>query len=239
MIGRNEHPDMEWIRPEKQGGVIKIDQIRELQNTVYLTPKRSAFRLTILESAERMNQASANALLKILEEPPPHTVFILIAEHLATILPTVLSRCQIIPFSLSEDLNTSDLLNLGEYYPPESSQALLMQQAETIAGDLLAILEHKKHPCQVASQWANHDFSALLWLLYLLYAQLQQQFIAKNRLTGLAAESLNELEVRLSPLVVFKQLDKINTILKKISHNMNINQTLAVEDLLLSLQQVT
>ena len=103
MIERMEHPDVEWIKPEKNGGAIKIDQIRELQNTAYLTPQRARYRLIVIEAADRMNTASANALLKILEEPAQHTVFILIAQQLSTVLPTILSRCQIISFSSSDD----------------------------------------------------------------------------------------------------------------------------------------
>src|SRR5580704_13323046 len=68
MIRSMEHPDIQWIKPEKNGGAIKIDQIRELQNSAYLTPQRTAYRVIVIEAADRMNTAAANALLKILEE---------------------------------------------------------------------------------------------------------------------------------------------------------------------------
>ncbi len=66
-----------------------------------------------------MNAASANALLKTLEEPPSHTTFILIAEQISSIPATILSRCQkyIFPSQLSTEANEGDYLQLGEFYP--------------------------------------------------------------------------------------------------------------------------
>lgn len=75
MVANGEHPDVEWIKPEKIGGPIKIDQIRELQDYAYLTPQRTKYRLIVIESADRMNTSAANSLLKILEEPPQQTLF--------------------------------------------------------------------------------------------------------------------------------------------------------------------
>ncbi|WP_298624338.1 DNA polymerase III subunit delta' [uncultured Legionella sp.] len=235
MIEEVEHPDIEWVKPEKSGGAIKVDQIRELQHTAYLTPQRSISRLIIIEAADRMNNASANALLKILEEPAEHTVFILIAQQLSTVLPTVLSRCQIITFSSTEDTSSNNLLALGEQYPQESDRAVLFSQAEAILDGLIAVIEGKQHPCSLVTQWTQFELGNLLWFLYLVYSQLQSMYVITNVVTGPGAMQLKQLLLLLNPILIFEQIDKINTLLRKISHNMNVNHSLVLEDLFFSL----
>lgn len=235
MVHRREHPDIEWILPEKSGSVIKIDQIRQLQLSAYLTPQRSESRIIVIEAADRMNNASANALLKILEEPAQHTRFILIAEQLSTVLPTILSRCQLMKFSVAEDNVSNILVQLGKHYPKDSARGLIIQQAEFILDGLIALLEKKQHPCTLAALWTQFELSTLLWFLYLVYSQLQHMYISPLPIEGLACAQLEKLKFLLSPLLIFSQLDEINNISRKLSHNINVNQLLVLEHLLFSL----
>ena len=226
---------MAWIKPEKVGGVIKIDQIRELHSSAYLTPQRSNYRLVAIDAADRMNHASANALLKILEEPAKHTLFILIAEQLNTVLPTVLSRCQIYNFfSLDESVHYN-LLGLGEKYPEESERYRVVKQAESILDGLIGLVERKQHPCILASQWIQFELTTMLWFLYLVYAQIQLMYINTNAVVGPAHTQLLRLMSSLDPRIIFNHIDKINNFSRKLSHNININHLLALEDLLFSL----
>lgn len=235
MIKNFEHPDIEWIKPEKTGGVIKIDQIRGLQNSAFLTPQRSDYKLIIIEAAESMNIAASNALLKILEEPSKHTVFILLAQQLSNILPTVLSRCQMTRFSTSDELSCNNLLALGKYYTPESDRSVILKQSESILEGLIAIIELREHPCILATQWSQYELSAFLWFLYLIYSQLQYMHLFRVIYSGSEIKQLTRLSILLKPVQIFTQIDKINHILKKLSHNMNINHTLVLEDLLFTL----
>jgi DNA polymerase-3 subunit delta' len=73
---------------------IKIDQIRALSDFVNVSTHRQGLRVIVLYPAEALNGASANALLKTLEEPPPNTVFLLVSDGLDRLLPTILSRCR-------------------------------------------------------------------------------------------------------------------------------------------------
>ena len=91
------HPDVLLVGP--QGQWIRIDQIRELQRELSHRPYEGKRRGCILTGSERMRQEAANALLKILEEPPLHTVLILLAPNVDLMLPTITSRCQRIPFN--------------------------------------------------------------------------------------------------------------------------------------------
>jgi DNA polymerase III subunit delta' len=73
---------------------IRIDQIRALSDFMNISTHRQGKRVIVLYPAEALNAASANALLKTLEEPPPNTVFILVSNSLDRLLPTILSRCR-------------------------------------------------------------------------------------------------------------------------------------------------
>lgn len=91
------HPDLHIIEPD--GAFIKIDQIRELQRELALRPYEAPKKGCIIDGADRLHPAAANALLKTLEEPPGEAVLILIAENLAAVMPTILSRCQQLRFA--------------------------------------------------------------------------------------------------------------------------------------------
>ncbi len=87
------HPDVTWVRPESRSRVITIDQIREAMQTVNLKPAEARYKLTVLVAADRLNVQAANAFLKTLEEPPPHSVFLLLSTEPQRLLETLLSRC--------------------------------------------------------------------------------------------------------------------------------------------------
>jgi DNA polymerase-3 subunit delta' len=91
------HPDLLLITPEEQGRGVKIDQIRELQRTLSLTPNESRYKVGILTHFERATHNAANALLKTLEEPPPYAHLILLATSSDLLLPTIVSRTQQLP----------------------------------------------------------------------------------------------------------------------------------------------
>jgi len=95
-IDRLHHPDVLLIEP--QGQWIRIDQIRDLQRELSHRPYEGKRRVCIVAGSDRMRQEAANALLKILEEPPLHTVLVLLASNFDLMLPTITSRCQRIPF---------------------------------------------------------------------------------------------------------------------------------------------
>ena len=100
--------------------MIKIDQIRALQEQMQLKPMSGLYRFVILDEAESMNDEAANALLKSLEEPPDQTVVILITSQPHALLPTVVSRCQRVRFNPLTDQQVIGLLR--QKYPEASSQ---------------------------------------------------------------------------------------------------------------------
>lgn len=97
------HPDFFPIEPEfSERGVvqsIKIDTIRELQSSLRFSPLEAQMKIVVIDGADRLMEAAANSLLKILEEPPPATHFILITPYPHRLLPTIRSRCQHMSFT--------------------------------------------------------------------------------------------------------------------------------------------
>ena len=90
-------PDVWVIEPERQ--VLQIDQMRALREAAYLRPMMSRKRVFIIDEAEKMNDAAANCLLKVLEEPPLFSHIVLLTAIPDLILPTIKSRCQILQFT--------------------------------------------------------------------------------------------------------------------------------------------
>jgi DNA polymerase-3 subunit delta' len=95
-INSGNHADV--VRIEPDGDFIKIDQVRELQRQLRFRPLEGGRRVCLLDSADRMNEAAANALLKTLEEPPAETHLILVTPRPHRLLATILSRCQWVKF---------------------------------------------------------------------------------------------------------------------------------------------
>ncbi len=89
-----QHPDLHLLRPD--GNSIKLQQVRSLLSQVSLTPNQGVRRIFIIEAADHLTREAANALLLTLEEPSASALFILTAD--GPILPTIMSRCQVIQF---------------------------------------------------------------------------------------------------------------------------------------------
>ncbi len=98
-IESNNNPDIHWIGLGKKDKFVKIENIREIQHYVRISPLESESKIFIIKQADKMTEEAANCLLKTLEEPSPNTIIILIANSLTPIKDTIRSRCQIFKFS--------------------------------------------------------------------------------------------------------------------------------------------
>ena len=93
------HPDVTPLRPESKLRQIKIEQIRDLLDRLYLKPTQAPYKVGIIVGADRLNANSANAFLKTLEEPPADVVLLLLTTDPQRLIETILSRCQRLDFS--------------------------------------------------------------------------------------------------------------------------------------------
>jgi len=91
-----KHPDLSIVEAETEGGTLKIDQVRELRRVLVLRPYQAPHRVAMLLRFQEAHEAAANALLKTLEEAPSYAVLILTAESPEGLLPTIVSRCEVL-----------------------------------------------------------------------------------------------------------------------------------------------
>ncbi|MCH1923699.1 DNA polymerase III subunit delta' [Shewanella sp. C32] len=92
LLQAGNHPDVHWLKAD--GNQIKVEQVRELCQSLTATAQQGGYRVAVIEQSERMNTAAANALLKTLEEPGRNTLLILQTDISSSLLPTITSRCQ-------------------------------------------------------------------------------------------------------------------------------------------------
>jgi DNA polymerase III subunit delta' len=116
-IQNDKHPDIHLTEP--QSNLLRIDRIRALLSALAMKPFSARHRVVIIAEAQCMNPEAANALLKMLEEPPAHTMLILTASHKSDLLPTIVSRCRHIRFN---PLNPRDLMTLLNQTPESDAE---------------------------------------------------------------------------------------------------------------------
>lgn len=97
LVASGNHPDLFWVQPESEVGRLKVEQVRELQRHLSLTPNMAAYRVAVLDRFDQATPSAANALLKTLEEPPGFVVLVLLAPDTDSLLATIVSRCQVVP----------------------------------------------------------------------------------------------------------------------------------------------
>ena len=91
-----QHADLAIIQADSEGGTLKVDQIREARRTLTLKPYQSKYRVALFLRFQEANDNAANALLKTLEEAPAHAILLLTADTPEQLLPTIVSRCEIL-----------------------------------------------------------------------------------------------------------------------------------------------
>lgn len=96
-IVRRAHPDVHYLAPEGAQGYV-VDQIRDVMADTLLAPIQAKRKVYIIDRVDLLGTAAANAFLKTLEEPPSDVVLILLGRTRESVLPTIVSRCQVVPF---------------------------------------------------------------------------------------------------------------------------------------------
>ncbi len=117
-VARHTHPDVHYYTPESATGYL-IAQVRDLLDDVLLAPIRATCKVYIIDRAEQLRANSANALLKTLEEPPENVTFILLGTSAETILPTIVSRCQCVPFRMVSPIDAARAVARATGLPQE------------------------------------------------------------------------------------------------------------------------
>lgn len=240
LLMQGTHPDIQYVRQDTPSASLKIEQIRALQESVYQTPQCGTRSIIVIEPADRMNRFAANALLKILEEPPSHTLFILIAEQISSLPATIMSRCQqytFCPPESVEPVGQVDYLSIGQFYPDASERGELFQQCLPIIDDLCDLLQEKTTPCTLAAKWSRFTLDDLLWFLYLLTAQSIRYQLLGCHIEQPWTIRLQYFSSLVQPVDLFQQLDQLNSLITTAQKNIILNQTLTIETLLMGFGQ--
>jgi DNA polymerase III subunit delta' len=144
LIAAGSHPDMRWIERlinDKAGNParnITVHQIRALGEFLGLTPGLSPWRAIVIDSADDLEKSAANALLKMLEEPPANTVFLLVSHAPGRLLPTIRSRCRRLDFRPLSDDAMASVLERELPETPHGERAKLIPLAGGSVGRALA-----------------------------------------------------------------------------------------------------
>ena len=138
LLSAGSHPDFRWIeRLERPtGGLarnISVDQIRALQHLLSVTPSMSPWRAIVIDSVDDLEASAANALLKMLEEPPANTIFFLVSHAPGRLLPTIRSRCRRLDFTRLDDEVMTSLLSRSL---PNENPAAIAQLVDFAEGSI-------------------------------------------------------------------------------------------------------
>jgi DNA polymerase-3 subunit delta' len=183
------HPDLTVVQAEAESGILKVDQIRESRKLLSLKPYQSKYRVALFLRFHEANDNAANALLKTLEEAPSYAVLILTADTPEQLLPTIVSRCEVLrlrPLSTLEvqkDLESANIesgrarliahIAAGRpgYARRLAQDEALLQHREERLNDLLALLsasrvEKFKYAEQLSKDKNIMRQALLFWLSY-------------------------------------------------------------------------
>lgn len=181
LFNSGNHTDVKTITAEKE--VIKVAQIRNLSKDVVLSSTRNQHRIMIIENAEKMNKASANALLKTLEEPPENVVIILTTSEIGYLLPTIKSRCfkiaiktvdvqQLRMYLLKSNTSSTNEVNqaiiLANYAPVVAKNIIennILSVVTSMLNDLNQIVIKKQTVLEISKQWIKNEQTEYLYLI--------------------------------------------------------------------------
>lgn len=132
-IKKGESIDNEMLSGLKKSAFIRIDDVRKITEFLSKTSFNDGWRVVIVDSADDMNRNAANALLKILEEPPAKTILLLISHNSGMLLPTIRSRCAKLPLKM---LSINNVASLLRRYRPELNEDMVVKIAAMSGGSI-------------------------------------------------------------------------------------------------------
>ncbi len=240
------HPDIHWIKPEKAGKAITVDQIRQCNLWAQESSQLGGKRLIIIEPAEAMNESSSNALLKTLESPSESCVFLLVTFNKHQLLPTITSRCQLWNvdnpsesdalewLSTQSDVGVSaDILRLC-HGAPLTTLAFYQDKHDKAYQSLSAGLigELKKPVMSLSSLWPSIKEDPLVrlgWISYLLVEVQKYHFGLET------SDPVPELARFVSYDLAYKKAGDLNELIKKMTQFTGLNSELLWADWVLDL----
>lgn len=246
------HPDLLWLEPKDEGKAIKVDQVRELTESLGKTAQQGGYKVVIIEPAEAMNGNSANALLKSLEEPAANTLLILVTHSPGSVLPTIRSRCQLRKFPLprteqilrwlspllvGSNVEAETLLGAARGAPLVALSLLqgdALEQREQQLQQLVRLSLGQVSAIELAAQWHSGDVPGFIeWFLGLLHSIARWRVGAEDVQMEQAPPEWRERLANLDVSLLHRYIEKILLSKKQLASGSNPNKQLLLEELLL------
>lgn len=155
LLAEMRHPDLEIVAAEQREGVLRVEQIRQLQHHLSLAPYEGRYRIALLLRFEEANLNAQNALLKTLEEPPPKVLIFITAEDSESLLPTIVSRCEIIRLRPMETQALAQTL-IEEQAAEASLAAQIARLAAGRPGMAIHLLHHPQERQKLYQTITDH-----------------------------------------------------------------------------------
>lgn len=252
LLAASSHPDFIALSPEEGSSVIKIDQIRALTESFSYRSQMGGYKVALIEPAEQLNPAAANALLKTLEEPGEATLLILVSSTQGRLPATIRSRCQKLGFSPPERALALDWLRQQGQQHPEvaldlalgaplkaltyTDEARLERRQKLFTG-LQQLFQGQQDPVVLAGNWHSEGLQeSLTWMTGWVMDMIRLKSIPPGSASGGALlnnpdllGALQPMAERLDFLQLFAHLDR----LKKAGRlaETQVNSQLLLEDL--------
>lgn len=240
----DRHPDLHWLHPEEDKETISVDQVRDIIDALSLTAHRGAGKVVIVELAESLTTAAANALLKTLEEPTPGSYLLLLSHQPGRLAATVRSRCQHLLLRAPAAAEVASWLGVTATAVAQATRlvgAAPLKIAAAIGGseisifnklesDLSEVSEDRLEPQAVASAWAKGDTElALSWLRRRLHEEIRSRYSAASgstEVTVRAGATLHNAWRNLPARTLFEQYDRAENLLNQLGSGLNIELAL-------------
>ncbi|AFU97933.1 DNA polymerase III subunit delta' [Simiduia agarivorans] len=192
LLKAHTHPDLLLVEPESPGKAIRIDPVRQVNHFLSQTAQQGGRKVVVIQPAEAMNTASANALLKNLEEPAGNAHIILVSHQPSALLSTIKSRCRmlllpepaedkVLPWLEPQCTGRADaqaLLRLAGGAPLKARDLLdddRLEQHAALMALMRSLTAGEVTALDVAGQWLGMDHQQMLqWLQYWLSALLRK-----------------------------------------------------------------
>jgi DNA polymerase-3 subunit delta' len=238
------HPDFYLIQPELASKVIKIEQIREVCSDITQTARQ---KIVIIEPAEALHGAAANAMLKTLEEPSGNTLIMLISHFASQIPITLRSRCQTIAFyptpdiseqwlqtKIAGDLPQALLLRLSGGSPLHALRwAPLVAQYFALGNDLVSLQD----PQAVTQRWLEEtEIPLWQWLSLWISDFIRMKYQRAMPYLSSASADIPRVVSKLKLRSLFHFYDKLTQAQQKLAGN--INKQILLEDIFYAWYQV-
>lgn len=248
------HPDFFNVTLLEKAKGIKVDQIRELSFALSLSPQMAKYQVVLIHPAENLNQASSNALLKTLEEPPGNVVITLIANALAGIPATILSRTQRFNFIVPEPTQVLPWLHDQLGSEAEQAEALLqlangspkralalaksdaLKLRNLVLRELWYLLKGESEVATVAAQFAKEDTSQVLGAIFAIaldVMRLKAQFPESSLQNQVLVKQLGMIRDQLNIILLAQFLSELLLESHRLQFAAGINVQLLIENVLI------